>query len=527
MFVVDSADENSNEIQSTWREEWVGQADRLVKALENEANVRARRLDSALGVQASNDDPLASTSTGPKVFLQYPEMVFSAIEQGIIPVIPAIGHTLDSQRVVSVEPDEVVLALTRQLATHCANDAKVKPLSTSSTNSKIVLTIERIILLDPLGGFPSPARQHKSHVFINMLQEYEDVRQELLDLDSQETNSEEMTEAIATSRYSSGSPPIGGKADRYRGSETLEDTGKEDSIYTKNRYVKNLELLKNTLALLPLSASALLTTPQEAATLVNTDTDLGVITRRPKNPLIFNLLTDKPIVSSSLPEVRLGRGVASADTTTARHKGATFVKYGMPLAIVPDTKSYVWAPPKSSEDSLSLENIGIDLRRLVDLIEDSFGRPLNLEHYLNRIRGKLAGVIIAGDYDGGAILTWELPPGVPDNGSDPSRQRMVPYLDKFAVLKKSQGTGGVADIVFTAMVRTCFPNGVCWRSRKGNPVNKWYFERANGTWKIPDTQWTMFWTTPDLTEDKRRFLDYESVCRSVQPSWADHSKPAD
>lgn len=26
-----------------------------------------------------------------------------------------------------------------------------------------------------------------------------------------------------------------------------------------------------------------------------------------------------------------------------------------------------------------------------------------------------------------------------------------------------------------------------------NPVNKWYFERSRGTWKLPDTNWTMFW----------------------------------
>jgi amino-acid N-acetyltransferase len=98
---------------------------------------------------------------------------------------------------------------------------------------------------------------------------------------------------------------------------------------------------------------------------------------------------------------------------------------------------------------------------------------------------------------------------------------MVPYLDKFAVLKRSQGAGGVADIVFNSMVKDCFPDGVCWRSRRDNPVNKWYFERSRGTWKIPNTNWTMFWTTSNLDVDQQKFSDYESVCKSIEPSWAD------
>ena len=95
------------------------------------------------------------------------------------------------------------------------------------------------------------------------------------------------------------------------------------------------------------------------------------------------------------------------------------------------------------------------------------------------------------------------------------------------MLKRSQGAGGVADIVFNAMVRTCFPNGVCWRSRIDNPVNKWYFERSSGTWKLADSNWAMFWTTPGLVEDTQRFQDYEAVCRSIQPSWADKKSVID
>ena len=77
----------------------------------------------------------------------------------------------------------------------------------------------------------------------------------------------------------------------------------------------------------------------------------------------------------------------------------------------------------------------------------------------------MAAVIIAGDYDGGAIITWE----------EGFRGRKVPYLDKFAVSRKAQGTGGVADVVFKAMLMGdgMFPKELLWRSRKTNPVNKW------------------------------------------------------
>ena len=104
----------------------------------------------------------------------------------------------------------------------------------------------------------------------------------------------------------------------------------------------------------------------------------------------------------------------------------------------------------------------------------------------------------------------------------------VPYLDKFAVLKKAQGSGGVADIVFNALVKVALPLGVVWRSRADNPVNRWYFERARGSWRV-NPNWTMFWTGAEVdfgegkgtAEKVRRWRDYVSVCSSIEASWAD------
>lgn len=198
----------------------------------------------------------------------------------------------------------------------------------------------------------------------------------------------------------------------------------------------------------------------------------------------------------------------------------TLAKRGLPVTVFPSKTP--WVPPvPGSPDRLRLTDPCIDLARLIHLIDDSFSRRLDAEHYLARLENSLAGVIIAGEYEGAAILTWERPGNLSEEEAH-AQGRLVPYLDKFAVLKKSQGAGGVADVVFNAMVRDAFPAGVCWRSRKDNPVNKWYFERSRGVRKLPGSNWAMFWTTePEVAVDEKVMGDYESVCRGVVPSWAD------
>lgn len=528
VLVLDCEEELESVPLTTWRDDVTREADRVVAALDREANIKARRLDYALGVSNNRHEHEGFAEPGPDLYLQYPDLMLGMLEKGTIPVIPAIGYTSDSQQAIPISPDNVMLALSQQFT----KTSRKRQLQDKSTDQSSV-TVERVILLDPLGGLPSAVRQDKAHIFVNLAQEYDDVRQELLSANTEQAvHSAALQQKDPKGNFSlfGASNPFTRFLETERPLRIPKPQGANEASSVApvtNRNVRNLDLLHQTLKLLPPSSSALLTTPLEAATLSTEATELGVITRRPKNPLIFNLLTDKPFVSSSLPESRVASSVDSPRSKASQPNTATFFKVGLPLAITPDPRVNIWRAPSADNPPLSLENIGIDLPRLVHLIEDSFGRPLHTEHYLNRIREKLAGVIIAGDYEGGAILTWELPPGTPDDGSVESRQRMVPYLDKFAVLKRSQGSGGVADIVFSAMVRSCFPHGVCWRSRKDNPVNKWYFERSIGTWKLTDSNWTMFWTTKHLFDDEQRFHDYESVCRSVQPSWADKRKVVD
>jgi amino-acid N-acetyltransferase len=219
--------------------------------------------------------------------------------------------------------------------------------------------------------------------------------------------------------------------------------------------------------------------------------------------------------------------------------------------MIPDPRTAgPWLPPSASNPSIELaQDPRINFPKLEELINDSFRRKLHAKDYLERIRGRVAGIIIAGDYEGGAICTWETPSilissHIPSEASSTSDSPYwVPYLDKFAVLTSSQGSGGVSDIVWAALTRTCFPDGVVWRSRTSNPVNKWYQERSTGTWNLPGDQWTMFWTTNNVTQkwpagelyplnsdtgaDMTRWDAYVDVCSGIVPSWADGINRAD
>lgn len=394
------------------------------------------------------------------------------LRRGKIPVVSNLAYNEDEQRMEQISSTQAMLALTRELGgLSKSNIQYTRPAASQRAYRKVFL--DRLITIDAAGGIPNDKAADGRHVFLNLEQEYNVVRSNL-----QAKNTSPVT---AT-------------------------------------HLENLDLMKQALQLLPVTSSGLMTTYEEAANHgravdINKATNVG--TRRSKNALIHNILTDKPAYSASLPLGRLTKGDTSTSAPVASH--SSFVKLGMPITILPNPFERPWT---SNSPRLTLTDPRVDLPRLVHLIEDSFNRKLDVNDYLRRVNDRIAGVIIAGEYEGGAILTWETPPDAPDASP-------VPYLDKFAVLKRSQGAGGVADVVFNAMVRSCFPNGVCWRSRKDNPVNKWYFERSTGTWKIPEMNWTMFWTTPNVELDSRVFRDYESVCRGVQPSWADTKKPAD
>ncbi|KAJ9669834.1 Amino-acid acetyltransferase, mitochondrial [Coniosporium apollinis] len=523
--------EKTEQLSRKWREDVTRQAERIVAAIGEHNPNGAILLDNALGVSALKQEVRSTVHVRGGVEIQYSKLLLDTLMRGLIPVIPPIAYTVDEQRATRVHPDDAVLALTREFAgitTQAANGSPAnKPHETDMNTIRSLqnqISLDRVIVLDPLGGVPASDRPDNAHIFINLEQEYDDIRQEL-------TKSADIVDDVVLSQGAEEAEQFSSLAasnpfSRFVEQEivSLPHTASTEhkavnvsNIRPPSRHLKNLDLIQRALALLPPSASAFLTTPDEAAISArppaSEPSSTGVRTRRQKNPLIHNLLTDKPMVSSSLPSSRLSSFSPSRTTTHA-----TFLKKGMPLTIIPDPRQHPWTPPGPEGTTLSLDDPRIDFPRLLHLIEDSFNRPLDVQHYLSRIRNRLAGIIIAGEYEGGALLTWEVPPSHPSHPP-------VPYLDKFAVLKRSQGAGGVADVVFKAMVRSCFPKGVVWRSRQNNPVNKWYFERSVGTYKVPGTQWTMFWTTEGVEGRRGVWEDYVGVCRGVEPSWADKKAP--
>lgn len=494
----------------------IEQADRLATAVDAQPDSKSVRLDSLFSITSN-------TSDMPTVMAR--RILLNPLRDGHTAIVPPIGYTVDAPRAVYIPANKAVLALTKELAGLAyPHDPDEDPLVTSDRTHGLqqAVSLDRVILLDPLGGIPAYTGPQTSHVFINMEQEVEDIEDELLRMQESAVTTAAGRSIMQPSSIANSNPftkfvqsevaslPSGPANQATPGKDVLEG------------HLDNLRLSHQALAMLPSASSGIVTSPTDVANSAQPPqaaADVSAVgTRRQRNPLIHSLLTDKPLLSSSLPKSRRGV-VDGSNTLTTPTSHTTFVKRGMPLTILPDPRVQAWTA--NEEGRVKLTDPCIDLPRLVFLIEDSFNHKLDIQDYLNRVNDRLAGVIIAGEYEGGAILTWETPPGVADDGSDASRARMVPYLDKFAVLKRSQGAGGVADMVFNAMVRSCFPNGVCWRSRKDNPVNKWYFERSRGTWKLAETNWTMFWTTPGLPHDAQKLQDYETVCRVIQPSWSD------
>lgn len=489
-----------------WRKEMRVQAERVVEAIEK-AKGHARTVEGACVVEKVTRSTITlaghveeggqdAEQQGEEVSITLPHLIIAAISRGIIPILPPIAYNSE-QKAVEVSADSIVIALSRLFR----GSAEILPRPNAEPS---LLSVDKIIYIDPLGGIPSTDRPNNSaHVFLNMQQEYEAVREEL------------MTGSV--------------------GSRGLPE-------WEKGVHLRTLATLRKALALLPSNSSAMITTPEAAATstrspgtvknggsiatdptkttnseplslLTAAQSQLGLTNKVPldRNPLIHNLLTDKPVFSSSLP---VSTSCSPYTTST------TLLKHGIPLFIMSNP-----AYPYPGYKVFKLNDGSVDLDRLVYLIEDSFGRKLDVEKYLKRVNDKIAGLIVAGDYEGAAIVTWETD-GLPGSGygaRGPEGWKKVLYLDKFAVLKKSQGTGGVADVVFKAMVMGVFPGeGIVWRSRKENVVNKWYFERAKGTYKVPDSGWTMFWTGGqgrELDGGRGKFEQCLRICRSVEPSF--------
>ena len=233
----------------------------------------------------------------------------------------------------------------------------------------------------------------------------------------------------------------------------------------------NLSLIRSCLAELPRTASAVL------------------VSHRSPRSLIANLITNKPAHSPSLHHSLL-------PPENIQHQ-PTIIRRGLPLRVF-----------RSMSE--------LDRPALTRLLEASFGRTLDADPFYERLERHLDFCIIAGDYQGVAIVTNEYAT-TPFSSPSSSPAKPMAYLDKFAVLPSLQGDGTV-DFLWGALRDESFGLGLLdalnpnvgglqgqgigkdlvWRSRANNPVNKWYFERSNGFFKIPPPKgsqigFALFW----------------------------------
>ncbi|CAO3569581.1 unnamed protein product [Mortierella alpina] len=341
-----------------------------------------------------------------------------------IPVMIPMATTASSHR-VPVQSNEALVALAKYMGSTVKQDAVPPPGAEQHGHGPLVPM--RLVVVNTTGGIPltrSNGIDGPTHCFVNLKDEY---------------------------------------------SAILDDLDHMDSISAPlaKSYRSDLAMIKESLEHLPPTCSAL-------------------ITSSPSLTLITNLITDKPLFSSTMrgqdPKVMLA--------TTVLRSGLDIFTF---------------------RNSLK----GLDLKRLQGLLESSFGKPMDAEGFYARIQDRTKTVILAGqDYMGAAIVTRE--GGTlrdPTQGESGGRLVSVAYLDKFSVAPKSQGIG-VADILWKKLTDE-FPDLV-WRSRSDNPVNKWYFDRADGNIKIPGTNWTVFWYGP---QGLQLIRDYMHICRDIPASF--------
>ncbi|RKO92202.1 hypothetical protein BDK51DRAFT_31939 [Blyttiomyces helicus] len=237
-----------------------------------------------------------------------------------------------------------------------------------------------------------------------------------------------------------------------------------DDALAVARETSTLDTLRALLAVLPRSASAVVT---------SADSSTGIIA---------NLITDKPAPLTPHP-VPARRGPTPP----------TLLRHGLPVTL---------------HTSLTT----LPLPRLTTLLDLSFQKSLLPTPFYTRLETVLDAVIMAGDFDGAAIVTKEVDPFWEETEGE--EERAIAYLDKFAVRPDRQGSG-VADVLWKRLRRR-YPDLV-WRSRADNPVNKWYFDRSDGNLKLPGGHWMMFWYGP---HGLGRLNSYREATGSIPRSFA-------
>tara|TARA_Y100001954_G_C15777025_1_gene587558 strand:- start:1373 stop:1846 length:474 start_codon:yes stop_codon:yes gene_type:complete len=129
----------------------------------------------------------------------------------------------------------------------------------------------------------------------------------------------------------------------------------------------------------------------------------------------------------------------------------------------------------------------VDQAQLSSGIASCFGRELVTDYFQTK---NFFRVYATDSYRGMAVLTEE-------NG--------VPYMDKFAVTSQAQGEG-LGGALWARLLEE--NPKLFWRSRNKNPINNWYFQQAQGSYR--DDTWTIFWVGLDNFEEIKTCIEHAS-----------------
>lgn len=425
---------------------------RMFKHLQKFVNLRI--LDSSFEIHEDS------------VTCPLPSMIGVPLFSGIVPIVlPTAVDTFDLKTKI-INTNKVTTSVVQ-----C-----IKELNESNKSKDDIMTVEKIVFVDKIGGIPSMERGKSScHVLINLQQEFHSVIDELSPISSNQSNK--------------------GKIN------WIDDEVKIDKL-------KSFKEMANLLKLLP-NSTGIMTTPNDLTKISSSESD------NEPNPLIYSILTDRATQSSSLP-VGFGR---------TQEVNTTILKWGTPVHII-TSKSLISLGLNScvkNQYCVDLQKLDemniISCSKLKNLIEDSFRKEFDWDHYMNRIKDSVAAIIFTNDYSAGCIVTYEIDQRLEIESEIDNSDHWIPYLDKFAVVRAQQGEPGLADIIFKALLSQ-FPEELVWRSRKTNPVNKWYFERSVGTIGIDDSPWRVFYTGwKNEVWDSKRIDNYIEICRDIEPSF--------
>ncbi|KAJ1654269.1 Amino-acid acetyltransferase, mitochondrial [Dispira simplex] len=333
--------------------------------------------------------------------------------------------------------------------------------------------------------------------FINMQDEYPHLRKQLQSLAYEDQEKCSISKSVNSSLCSlSETSSANALMPSIRGQDMKRNYQQDRA----GEVIATLDTIRDCLAILPSTSSGIVVTPH---TIRHT---------------LRNWITDKPVSPgttfqtdqnwNSEPLVPLGQAsplVASKSTPTPA--STMVLRHGLSISI---------------HRSLQM----VDATKLQILLESSFGRTLLSEDYWRRIQYSVDVIIVAGDYQGAAILTRETaaeplsPESTPFHhpilGGAVTSRSAVPYLDKFAISPQSQGMG-IADILWKNMCLTYPHQPWTWRSRYNNKVNPWYFDRSDGHVRIPQSPWVCFWSGQNGWQQVDDFI---RISQQIPPSFA-------